>query len=86
VTREWSDWRNGWAWWIQSVYVRPNARRSGAYRALHEVTVQRARASGAVALRLYVDRNNLPAQRTYERVGMQRSHYELFEAGDSLRR
>jgi len=84
ITREWSDWRCGWAWWIQSVYVAPSARRLGAYRALHLSVLADARRCAAKAVRLYVERSNSAAQRTYERVGMARSHYELFEVGDSL--
>lgn len=84
ITREWSDWRCGWAWWIQSVYVAPAGRRRGAYRALHQSVLADARRCGAKAVRLYVDRTNTGAQRTYERVGMARSHYDLFEVGDSL--
>lgn len=84
ITREWSDWRCGWAWWIQSVYVAPAVRRRGTYRALHTSVLNDARRCGAKAVRLYVERSNAAAQRTYERVGMARSHYELFEFGDSL--
>lgn len=81
VTAEWSDWRNGWAWWIQSVYVMPAARRQGVYSALHQRVLELAAERGdVVALRLYVERNNLPAQATYRRQGMQESHYLMFEA------
>lgn len=79
VTREWSDWRCGFYWWIQSVYVAPRARRTGVYRALHEHVVSEARAKGVLALRLYVDRANHGARSTYEALGMERSGYELFE-------
>lgn len=87
VTREWSDWRNGWIWWIQSVYVAPHGRRRGVYSALHRRVLELARREGdVVGLRLYVERKNLPAQATYRRLGMQPSHYELFEAApDALR-
>lgn len=81
VTGEWSDWRNGWAWWIQSVYVMPAARRRGVYSALHGRVLELAAERGdVVSLRLYVDRNNLPAQATYRRLGMEESHYLMFEA------
>ena len=79
VTREWSDWRDGWFWWIQSVHVDPAWRRRGAYRALHEECLRRAREAGACGLRLYVDRSNQGAQATYAAMGMSRSHYDLFE-------
>jgi GNAT superfamily N-acetyltransferase len=79
LTREWSDWRNGWFWWIQSVYVAPQARRAGVYRALHAEALRHAAEAGAVGVRLYVDRGNSGAQRTYERLGMQPSHYVFYE-------
>lgn len=79
VTFEWSDWRNGSIWWIQSVYVAPAHRRSGVYRALHRHMEERAREEGAAGLRLYVERENRAARRTYERLGMERSHYVMYE-------
>ncbi len=83
VTAEWSDWRNGWAWWIQSVYVMSAARRHGVYSALHGRVLELARERGdVVSLRLYVERNNLSAQATYRRLGMQESHYLMFEASE----
>ena len=80
VTYEWSDWRNGDFWWIQSVYVTADARRGGVFRALHAETARRARAAGAVGLRLYVEQDNARAQTTYAALGMQRTHYALYEA------
>ena len=80
VTYEWSDWRNGRFWWIQSVYVPPEARRRGVYRALHSAV--RARAGEdeqACGIRLYVEQENTGAQRTYERIGMTQTHYRLYE-------
>ncbi|MEO6709647.1 MAG: GNAT family N-acetyltransferase [Planctomycetota bacterium] len=86
VTREWSDWRNGWFWWIQSVYVLPDARRGGVYRAMYRWLEARARdviapAEDApiVGLRLYVERENATAITTYEALGMSRAHYQLYE-------
>ena len=80
VTREWSDWRAGWFWWIQSVYVVPEARRKGVYRALHEDVLRRARAAGDVCgVRLYVDRDNRAAQSVYQRLGMTPTSYSVFE-------
>lgn len=81
VTYEWSDWRGGDFWWIQSVYVVPAARRHGTFRALYADIDRRARAAGAIGLRLYVDVDNAPAQATYAALGMQRCHYLLFESG-----
>lgn len=79
VTYEWSDWRNGDFWWIQSVYVTPDARRSGAFRAMYADVAQRAKQAGAVGLRLYVETENLRAQRTYRELGMEQCHYFMYE-------
>ena len=79
VTYEWSDWRNGDFWWIQSVYVTADARRGGVFRTLYAETARRARAAGAVGLRLYVEQDNARAQATYAALGMQRTHYALYE-------
>lgn len=79
VTYEWSDWRGGDFWWIQSVYVVPTARRSGVFRALYADVAQRARAALAVGLRLYVETENQRAQATYADLGMQRCHYWMYE-------
>lgn len=79
VTFEWSDWRCGDFWWIQSVYVDPSARRGGVFRALYAAVEQRAAAADAVGLRLYVETHNAHAQQTYEGLGMQRCHYFMYE-------
>ena len=80
ITLEWSDWRDGWIWWIQSVYVVPEARRQGVYRALHGHVVEAARATGEVRLvRLYVDKHNARARSTYEAMGMSLGRYDLME-------
>lgn len=80
VTYEWSDWRCGDWWWIQSVYVTPAARRGGVFRTLYAEVEARARASaGVVGLRLYVESGNENAQRTYENLGMSASSYRFFE-------
>jgi GNAT superfamily N-acetyltransferase len=82
VTFEWSDWRNGDWWWIQSVYVAPAARRLGVFARLYRSVEERARAMpGVVGLRLYVEADNENAQRTYEKLGMTPSSYRLFERG-----
>ncbi len=82
VTTEWSDWRCGDWWWIQSVYVVPAGRRSGVFRALYADVEARARAaSDVVGLRLYVESDNERAQRTYEKLGMEASSYRFFERG-----
>ncbi len=79
-TTEWSDWRNGWFWWIQSVYVRSDARRRGVFRALFEQVRQAALAErDVIGLRLYVERENLAAQETYRNMGMDAAGYLVFE-------
>jgi len=79
VTFEWSDWRNRMVWWIQSVYVTPDARRSGVLRTLYDAARREALAAGAGGLRLYVDTTNLRAQAVYTSLGMNGDHYRVFE-------
>lgn len=80
TTFEWSDWRNGTILWIQSVYVLPESRGRGVYRALYEHLKGRVEADpGLKGLRLYVDRRNTAAQRVYERLGMTSEHYLTYE-------
>jgi ribosomal protein S18 acetylase RimI-like enzyme len=81
VTFEWSDWRNGWLWWIQSVYVRADARRQGIFRSLFEHVEQLARKQGVVGIRLYVEQANHVAQATYEQLGMHKAGYFVLEKG-----
>ena len=79
-TTEWSDWRDGWFWWIQSVYVTQAARRQGVFRALYADVHARGRAAGnVIGLRLYVEEHNARAQATYAREGMARTHYLVYE-------
>ncbi len=83
VTFEWSDWRNKWFWWIQSVYIVPEARGRGIYRQMYEFVKAKAKENGNVSgFRLYVERDNLSAQGVYERVGMAASHYLMYEEND----
>jgi len=80
ITYEWSDWRNGHFWWIQSVYVKQEFRQHGIFRALYDHLEQLARKRKDVCgLRLYVERENHRAQATYEKLGMTRTAYEMFE-------
>ncbi|HVN43487.1 MAG TPA: GNAT family N-acetyltransferase [Steroidobacteraceae bacterium] len=80
ITYEWSDWRNGAFWWIQSVYVLPEARRSGAFRALYQHVEGLARRTPEVCgLRLYVELDNERAQATYRRCGMVDAGYRVME-------
>ncbi len=80
ITYEWSDWRCGDFWWIQSVYVTPEARRAGVFRALYAHVKNLADGAGAVGIRLYVETENERAQATYAGLGMERCHYYMYEA------
>ncbi|TNF88840.1 MAG: GNAT family N-acetyltransferase [Gammaproteobacteria bacterium] len=80
VTTEWSDWRNGMFWWIQSVYVRPQYRRQGLYRVLYERVRELAEQEPSVCgFRLYVERDNSVAQKTYSALGMNQTEYRIYE-------
>jgi ribosomal protein S18 acetylase RimI-like enzyme len=79
LTREWSDWRNGDIWWIQSVYVARDFRGRGVFKALYRHVQQLARVAGAAGLRLYVEKENGAAQKTYESLGMSLTHYLVME-------
>ena len=83
VTYEWSDWRNAWFWWIQSVYIRPEARGQGLYSRMYEFVKGRAADAGNVCgFRLYVETENTHAQAVYDAVGMQQSHYVMYEESE----
>ncbi|MCP4433302.1 MAG: GNAT family N-acetyltransferase [Gammaproteobacteria bacterium] len=80
TTTEWSDWRNGLFWWIQSVYVLPEYRRQGLYRKLYErIKILADQEPGVCGFRLYVEHENVTAQKTYQSLGMQETHYKLYE-------
>jgi GNAT superfamily N-acetyltransferase len=80
ITYEWSDWRNGAFWWVQSVYVAPSWRRQGVYRLMHDVIVEQAKADPNVCgIRLYVEQDNHTAQTVYQRVGLSPSAYRVYE-------
>ena len=80
ITKEWSDWRNGLFWWIQSVYVKPEFRRQGIYRAMYEAVLKLAMNHPEVCgCRLYVEKENVKAQKTYESLGMTETHYKMYE-------
>lgn len=81
VTREWSDWRNGDFWWIQSVYVTPHARRQGVFASLYRHVLQAALThSHVIGVRLYVEHDNHAAQATYKKMGMAMTSYQVMEA------
>lgn len=80
VTTEWSDWRNGWFWWIQSVFIRPEGRGRGIYRMLYQFVKDRAAENGNVCgFRLYVENENTNAQAVYEKLGMEKTYYLMYE-------
>jgi len=80
ITFEWSDWRGQWFWWIQSVYILPELRGKGIYSELYEFVRQQAKSHGDVCgFRLYVEKENMRAQKVYEKLGMESSHYLLYE-------
>ncbi|MGH8129113.1 MAG: GNAT family N-acetyltransferase [Gammaproteobacteria bacterium] len=75
ITREWSDWRNTWIWWLQSVYVSGEARGQGVFAAVYEHIENLAREHGVALIRLYVDQANDGAERAYIKAGFERDHY-----------
>jgi len=80
ITYEWSDWRNGFFWWIQSVYVDSDYRARGVFSSLYRHIQKLAKEKGNVCgIRLYVEKTNERARRTYEKLGMEVTHYDLME-------
>jgi len=87
ITFEWSDWRNGWFWWVQSVYVREESRRAGVFRALfHHIQTEAEADPNVIGLRLYVERENGRAKTTYRALGMVDTPYEILEIYPLTRR
>jgi len=80
ITLEWSDWRNNWVWWLQSVYVMPPMRQSGIFGMMYAFVKSLVSEKTDVAgIRLYVDNTNLRAREVYKRLGMTDEHYRVFE-------
>lgn len=80
ITFEWSDWRDKWFWWIQSVYILPEARGKKIYSRLYDFVKTKASAQNNVCgFRLYVEKENINAQNVYEKLGMESSHYLMYE-------
>src|SRR5262249_20703069 len=80
ITYEWSDWRNGNIWWLQSVYVKKEFRGRGIFTALFNHLLHLARTDGGVSsLRLYMHSENHRARETYQRLGMKVTKYHVFE-------
>lgn len=87
ITYEWSDWRNGVFWWIQSVYVVPEFRSQGVFKKLFEYVLTLAKENASVCgLRLYVEKRNTTAHHVYEKLGMHTTDYELYETDFVVRR
>jgi GNAT superfamily N-acetyltransferase len=77
---EWSDWRNGTVLWIHSLYIVPEARKRGVFKKLYlNLKRQVEQSEELMGLRLYVDKQNKSAQQVYEKMGMNKDHYELYE-------
>jgi len=80
ISREWSDWRNGWIWWLQSVYVVESHRGRGVFRELFRQIRAEARGQrDVIGLRLYVEDSNDPARRTYRALGLEPGGYSLYQ-------
>ena len=80
ITSEWSDWRNGMIWWMQSIYVHPNYRKQGVFRTVFKYIESVARKNPEVkAFRLYVMKNNQAARSTYQSLDMKNSGYVIYE-------
>lgn len=80
ITYEWSDWKCAVVWWIQSVYVLPDYRKRGIFSGFYDYIKTLARQNNNVrGIRLYVDKRNTVAQKTYEKLGMNGEHYKLYE-------
>ncbi len=87
VTFEWSDWRYGTFWWVQSVYVLPEYRKQGVYRLIYEHVLGEAKARNDVCgVRLYVDKENRTAQQVYQRLGLHPAQYAMYEVDFVLNR
>lgn len=79
ITYEWSDWRNSFVWWIQSVYIQKGHRRKGVFKEMYRHVRDTALQNDVSGLRLYVEADNITAQKTYEAMGMTSAHYRMYE-------
>jgi len=84
ITYEWSDWRDGWIWWIQSVYVTPDSRGHGVFGRLYRHILATARDAGVGTVRLYVLGSNTRARAIYAKLGMQETGYAVLETTTHL--
>lgn len=83
ITYEWSDWRDGWIWWIQSVYVHPDFRGRGVFGRLYRHVLATAAEAGVGTVRLYVLGSNTRARAIYEKLGMLETGYAVLETASS---
>jgi ribosomal protein S18 acetylase RimI-like enzyme len=80
ITYEWSDWRNGWAYWLQSVYVKESFRNKGIFKKMfNDLLAEIQNTPDVIGLRLYVDKSNVRAQQVYQSMGMNGDHYTVYE-------
>ena len=79
ITDEWSDWRNSYLWYIQSVYIEPDHRGQGIFRQLYDEVYQLAVKKNVLFIRLYVETENHRAQKVYESLGMKRMPYYMYD-------
>ncbi len=87
ITFEWSDWRNGTFWWIQSVYVKPEYRKFGVFKKMYEYIKGESQKSDTICgLRLYVEKENTVAQSVYAKLGMHETSYKMYEVDFVLKR
>ena len=80
ITYEWSDWKNGMVWWLQSVYVKESYRKKGIFKMMYDNVISMIKKDpNLIALRLYVDKSNERAMKVYSAMGMDGSHYTVYE-------
>jgi GNAT superfamily N-acetyltransferase len=80
ITYEWSDWRNGMVWWLQSVYVKESHRKKGIFKMMYDNVISLiGKNPNLIGLRLYVDKSNERAMKVYGAMGMDGSHYTVYE-------
>jgi ribosomal protein S18 acetylase RimI-like enzyme len=80
ITYEWSDWKNGMVWWLQSVYVKESHRKKGIFKMMYDNVISMIKKDpNLIALRLYVDKSNERAMKVYSAMGMDGSHYTVYE-------
>ncbi len=79
ITYEWSDWRNGWIWWIGSLYVDQASRKRGIFKKMLNKVIALSQEHNVKVLRLYMDENNEQARAAYLKSGFKFSNYQIFE-------